>query len=151
MGSDVIVCGPGWNDELGAFFERHGGGEYRRGAQCFGILRDGNVVACVLFDGWNGASVYMHVAASVRHWCSRQYRRVVFDYAFRQLGCRAIIGLVAESNLKARRFDEHLGFIESGRITDGCPDGDLIIYALHRGRCKWYEVENVKAESPSSA
>lgn len=135
-----IVCGPQWNDILGDYFQRHAGGEYRQGAQCFGMLRDGKIIACVLFDGYNGASIYMHVASSERNWVTREYIRAVFDYAFRQLGCRVIIGLVAESNLKARRFDEHLGFILTGKIPDGCPDGDLLIYTMPRNGCKWLEV-----------
>jgi RimJ/RimL family protein N-acetyltransferase len=135
-----IVCGPDWNPILGDYFQRHGGGQYREGAQCFGMLRDDRIIACVLFDGHNGSSVYMHVASSATRWVTREYIRVVFDYAFRQLGCRVIIGLVAESNLKARRFDEHMGFAESGRIRNGCPDGDLIIYTMQRDECRWFEV-----------
>ena len=135
-----IVCGTDWNDILGDYFQRYGGGEYRKGAQCFGMVRDERIIACVLFDGHNGASVYMHVASSAPGWVTREYIRAVFDYAFRQLDCRVIIGLVAESNLKARRFDEHLGFTLAGTIPDGCPDGDLLIYTMHRDRCRWLEV-----------
>lgn len=137
-----IVCGPDWNPILGEYCRKNGGGHYREGAQCFGMVRDEAIVACVMLDWHNGASIYMHVCASASGWLTREYMRVVFDYVFRQLKCRVIIGLVAESNLKARRFDEHLGFTETGRIPDGCPDGDLIIYTMHRNQCRYIEASH---------
>lgn len=132
-----IVCGSDWNAILGDYCGRYGGGIYREGSQCFGMLKGDKIVACVMFDYFNGASVYMHVCSSEKGWLTREYMRVCFDYAFRQLDCRVIIGLVAESNLKARRFDEHIGFTETARIPDGCPDGDLIIYTMPRERCRY--------------
>ena len=100
-----IVCGPQWNDILGDYFQRHAGGEYRQGAQCFGMLRDGKIIACVLFDGHNGASIYMHVASSARNWITREYIRAVFDYAFRQLGCRASSYRDWETDRKSTRLN----------------------------------------------
>src|SRR4051812_4617678 len=98
------------NDYVGPWIAEHGGGVYREGSQCIGLEKDGKLIAGVLIDFDNGASVFMHVAASTPHWLDREFLRVCFDYAFRQLRSNVVIGLVASTNEKARRFDEHLGF-----------------------------------------
>lgn len=77
--------------------------------------------------------------------------RVVFDYAFRQLGCKVIIGLVPASNKRARRFDEHLGFKLKAEIPEGHPDGSLLIYAMRKKDCRWLESKHGQAISAAAA
>ena len=137
---------------VGAWVQAHGGGFYREGTQCIGLEKDGTLIAGVMYDYYNGASVYMHVAAAVKHWLDREYLRVCFDYPFRQLGCKAVIGLVGEKNHKARRFDEHLGFKLTAAIPEGHPDGSLLIYAMRKSDCRWLkESKSGQAKSTASA
>lgn len=116
--------------------ERTGGTWSPADAFALGLLRDGKLVAGVIYDHYNHASVAMHVAGEGK-WFDREYARKCFDYAFNGLGVRKILGFVPEGNRKARRFDEHLGFTEETRISNATRDGDLIIYSMTKDKCRW--------------
>ena len=139
------------NSRVGAWIQSHGGGFYREGSQCIGLERDGVLIAGVLYDYYNGASIYMHVAAGIQNWLDREYLRVCFDYPFRQLDCNVVIGLVPENNYKARRFDEHLGFKLTATIPEGHPEGALFIYTMRKEQCRWIRNKDEQAQSPACA
>ena len=139
------------NSRVGSWIQAHGGGFYREGSQCIGLERDGVLIAGVLYDYYNGASIYMHVAAGVENWLDRDFLRVCFDYPFRQLDCKVVIGLVPENNYKARRFDEHLGFKLTATIPEGHPDGSLLIYTLTAKDCRWVKESHGKTQSTARA
>lgn len=139
------------NDYVGPWIAEHGGGFYRDGSQCIGLEQDGELIAGVLYDYFNGASIYMNVAAAKAHWLDREFLRVCFDYPFRQLGANVVIGLVSSTNAKARRFDEHLGFKLTASIPGGYPGGDLLIYTLRREDCRWVKESHEQAERTASA
>lgn len=101
--------------------------------------RDGDaIVAGVLYEGFNGCNVWMHVAAVPgAKWLRRQYLEACFAYPF--LVCRVdrISGYVEERNVEARRFDEHLGFREEARLRGAAADGgDVLIYVMWRRDCR---------------
>lgn len=108
----------------------------------FGVERDGQLVAGVVFCAYNKASMFIHVASDgSRQWVSKELLKVVFDYAFRQAGVKVLIGTVPESNTDAQRFDEHVGFVRTSTIPDAHPDGDLYIYTMTREQCRWVKHE----------
>lgn len=125
------------NDRVGSWMQEHGGGYYRVGSQCIGLEENGTLIAGVMYDWHNGASIYMHVAAVGRHWLSQEFLRICFDYPFNQLKCNVVIGIVAEDNTRAQRFDEHLGFSIEHRIKNADPSGDMIIYTMRKENCRW--------------
>lgn len=115
-----------------------------------GLEDDGELIAGVLFDYYNGASINMHVAAIPgRRWLTREYLRFCFWYPFEQLGCKRITGLVPASNKDAQRFDEHLGFELEATLKDAAPDGDVLVYRMFRDQCKWLQIK-VTYEQPSA-
>jgi RimJ/RimL family protein N-acetyltransferase len=130
--SDRIVL----NDELvGKWTVAHWGGVHREGAKCIGLQDSrGKLIAGTVFDNYNGASICMHVAIER---ITREFLRVCFDYPFNQLGVNVILGFVPEGNVKAIRFDEHVGFRLHSRIPDGHPTGDLLLYIMTRNDCRW--------------
>jgi RimJ/RimL family protein N-acetyltransferase len=67
-----------------------------------------------------------------------------FYYPFVQLGCRRITGLVPSVNLAARKFDENLGFVLEATLKDAHPEGDLLVYVMHKGDCRWLSMEKEK-------
>ena len=134
---------------VGAWIQSHGGGFYRPGSKCIGLEKNGELVAGVLYDYHNGASVYAHIAVTGR--LDRHYLHVIFDYPFRQLGAKVLIGLVAESNKKSRKFVEHLGFTLTATIPEGHPEGALLIYTMRKKDCRWLRSENEQAKSPRAA
>lgn len=115
------------------------GGSYHAGAgQGIGLERDGELIAGVLFDNWNGRSVQMHVAAIPgKRWMTREYLRFCFVYPFDQLKVNKIIGLVDSTNDAAMTFDKHLGFVEEAVIKDAGMHGDLHILTMTRQQCRF--------------
>jgi hypothetical protein len=100
-----------------------------------------DLIAGVLFDGWNGRSICMHVAAVPgARWMTREFLWVCFDYPFNQINVSKIVGLVDSTNAPARKFDEHLGFIQEATIKDAGKVGDLLIYTMTRQQCRFLEM-----------
>lgn len=110
-------------------------------AQTIAMVEDGIPLGVVLYDDFNGANINMHVAGITGRWLSKTFLWMAFDYPFNQLGCRRVTGLVPSSNADARRFDEHLGFRLEATLKDAHPDGDLLVYAMHREDCRWLNLK----------
>ena len=104
-----------------------------------GLERDGQLVAGVLYEGYNGQNVWMHVAgAPGSKWMTRDYLRYCFQYPFNEMGVKRVSGYVNASNTAARRLDEHLGFKPEATLTGAAPDGgDVILYAMWRKDCRY--------------
>ncbi|GAA4400291.1 GNAT family N-acetyltransferase [Quisquiliibacterium transsilvanicum] len=110
--------------------------------QAIGWEERGQLVAGVLYEGFNPHNVWMHVAAVPgARWMRREYLRACFAYPFLVCGVERISGYVNESNWQARGFDEHLGFKEEARLRGAAPDGgDVIIYVMRREDCRYVQV-----------
>ncbi len=122
-----------------AFVNAHTPVELSSGMKNLGLERDGELVAGVLYDGFTGSNIWMHVAAEPsRRWMTREYLRYCFYYPFVELGVRRISGQVAAGNARARAFDEHLGFRHEATLRGAGPDGDdLLIYVMWRDECRF--------------
>ena len=104
----------------------------------FGIDRDGQLIAGVVFNDYNGVNIDMHVASDgSKRWMTKELLWMVFDYAFNQAKVNRITGLVAATNVAARRFDEHIGFTLEATLKGAHPEGDLLVYVLWREQCRW--------------
>ena len=114
-------------------------------AQGIGWQKDGEIVAGVVFNDYNGVNCCMHVAAVPgARWLRREYLWTCFDYPFRQLKVRRVTGLVGEGNLEARRFDEHLGFRLETTLEQAHPTGNLLVYRMFEEDCKWIKPDFAK-------
>lgn len=107
--------------------------------QGIGLVRDDEMVAGVIYENWNGHSVWMHVAAVPgKRWMTRDYLKVCFGYPFQQLGVKSLYGWVPAENEVAQRFDEHLGFRLVSFIPGaGMAGGDVLIYRMDREECRY--------------
>lgn len=106
-----------------------------------GVYEDGKILAGVVYNLYNGPSICMHVAAEGKRWLNREFLFRFFAYPFIQLGCNRVTGLVRVDNIEARRFDEHLGFVQEGVIRRGASDGtDMILYGMLKEECRWLGV-----------
>ncbi len=143
-----IVCG----HHVVSYVDAMLGGAPDAHARGIGLERDGKLIAGVKFDNWNRRSICMHVAASGSGWMTREYLWYCFHYPFVEVGAHKILGLVAESNERARRFDEHLGFKLEYSIADAHPDGALLVYSMTKAQCRFLELKHgLKEQSPASA
>jgi RimJ/RimL family protein N-acetyltransferase len=109
------------------------------GMKGLGLERDGELVAGVIYEGFNGVNVWMHVAASPgRRWMNKEYLRYCFHYPFVEMGVQRVSGAVDASNLEARRFDEHLGFKQEAVLKGAAADGgDVILYVMRPEDCRF--------------
>ncbi len=130
--------------------ERTGGSYYPGSGQAIGLERDGKLIAGVLYDNCNGKSVQMHVASDgSRRWMTKEYLHICFDYPFRQLGVRKIIGLVDSENSDALRFDLALGFVVEHVVKDAGRYGDQVILSMTPEQCRWNRRDNGEIVSAS--
>lgn len=114
-----------------------------------GRIKDGQLVAGVLYEDCNGANVFCHIAGEGRGWLSRDFLSIIFDYPFRQLGVKRISGVVASNNLAARKLDEHLGFELEAILHDAHPEGDLYLYKMTSDKCRWLKELPYEERSPT--
>lgn len=99
----------------------------------FGILHKGAVSGAVLFSDWTGPNVLMHVASDgSRRWFNRTFLKLVFNYAFVQLGCLRITAAVAGSNTAASKFVDNLGFKLEHAFAEVLPNDLVCVYSLAR-------------------
>lgn len=112
---------------------------YTEGTVTIGYEKDGKIIAGVLYEGYNGKSVAMHVAGE-GNWLSREYLWAVFHYPFEVLKAEKILGLVSSANEKAMKLDIGLGFVHEATVKDACKDGDLNILTMTRDQCRWLSI-----------
>jgi RimJ/RimL family protein N-acetyltransferase len=109
-----------------------------QGIRCIGNVQDGRIVGVVGFDGYNGASVQMHVAGEPG-WVNKSILFAAFDYPFKRLKCGMVIGLVPSGNKEAIRFNERLGFKLEKELHGAHPDGSLLLMAMRKADCRWLD------------
>jgi len=109
------------------------------GMTAIGLRKNGQLQAGVLYEGFNGSNVWMHVAALPgANWLTRSYLHACFIYPFVQCGAGCVRVYVSASNTAARRFDEHLGFRAEARLAGAAADGgDVVIYAMSKKECRY--------------
>ena len=110
---------------------------YPGSGQGIGIEKNGEIVCGVLFEGYNGQSIQIHVALDPKGRMTREWLFVLFDYAFRQLKVNKIIGVVDSTNEAALRFDKHIGFVEEAVIAGAGKHGDMHILTMTRKQCRF--------------
>lgn len=103
------------------------------------FTRDDDIVGVFLFEKYTGrgGSVTAHWAASQRGWLTPDILRMVFIYAYDELGVNVILGEVETSDEYVRGVDEKLGFVEVAKVPGYFPHDDLVIYSLTKQDCRW--------------
>lgn len=104
-----------------------------------GMERDGELVAGVAYNEYNGVNINAHIALTVP--ITRDFLWAIFDYPFNKAKIERITALVGEGNQKSRNLVERFGFTEETRLEKAHPDGDLIVYRMRRHECKWLEIK----------
>lgn len=97
--------------------------------------RNGEIVAGVIYEKWNGVSCMCHIAIEGR--MTPEYLAAIFDFPFVYGGLSKIIAPVSEGNEESIRFVEKLGFREEARLPDADPDGSILLYTMRRDQCRF--------------
>ena len=101
-----------------------------------GLLRNGRLVAGVIYNSYEEGNVCMHVAASPGV-LTRKAIFAAFDYPFNQLGKRRVTAMIPAKNKKAIAFNEGLGFKYEGTMRHYFNDDDALIYGMLREDCRF--------------
>lgn len=104
-----------------------------------GMKRKGEWLAAVLYDRFGVRDCEMHIG-SVRgtRWATDEAISRALSYAFVDLRRERITGCTPAHNLDARKFNEHIGFVQEGIKRCGADDGsDAILYGMLRSECRW--------------
>lgn len=109
------------------------------GMKAIGLERNGVLVAGAVYEGYNGANVWVHLAAEPgARWMTREYLRYCFHYPFNEMGVKRLSGYVDASNQNAIRLNEHLGYRREALLAGAAPDGgDVIIYVMRKEDCRF--------------
>ena len=93
----------------------------------------------VLFTEYRGGSVAIHMAGFDPRWVNKAMIYLAFDYPFRQLKVKKLIGLVPESNVKAYESSLRLGFKVEYLLEDvyNGPMNGLYIMSMLKDECRW--------------
>ena len=130
----VIISG----HDVGHWVAAQIGGFYNEASsQAIGLERDGEIVAGVIYESWNGKSITCHIAIERR--ISAEFLHVTTNYAFVTCGAYKVIAPVESNNHRSVRFVLSIGFVEEGRILNGCPGGDIMFFTLTADRCKYLQ------------
>lgn len=139
-------------ERIGRWVSHRTGGELDRLGTAIGIEEDGELIAGVLYESYNGRSICAHVAGEGKNWMTREFLRQIFHYPFVQLKVCKIIGIVDSTNLAARHFDEALGFVLEHTVRYAGPKGDMLIYSMTPAQCRFLGIkERVSGKVVESA
>lgn len=126
-------------DVVGPWVCQRAGGQYLPGKfSAIGRVKDGELIAGVLYEDTNGVNVFCHIAGEGR-WANRHFLWLIFDYPFRQLGVSRITTVVEPQNTVSQEFTKRLGFEVETKLKDSHPQGDLWVFRMFKRDCPWLE------------
>lgn len=117
--------------------ERLGMGFHEQRSRALGLVKDGKIIAGVIYENWNRRSIMVHMVAEGR--LNRAFISAIFHYAYRVCAVEKVLCPVTSSNTQSRRLVQHMGFCEEARLQDCHPDGDIVLYTLKRDDCRFLE------------
>lgn len=106
--------------------------------KCIGSVdsTDTTLRGVVGYDGFNGASVVMHMAGDPG-WIDKAMLHAAFDYPFNTMGCNQVLAFVPSGNEAAMKINRRLGFEVVVELQGAHPDGSLFVMRMKRDNCKW--------------
>ena len=147
MGIDrhCVSAGLGWHivqgADVGHWVAAQVGGKYfEEGSQAIGLEREGEIIAGVIYENFNGVSIVCHIAIEGR--MTKRYLKAIFAYPFEFCKVKKIIVPVSSTHVKSLKLVTKMGFIEEARVKDATPDGDIIFLTLAKENCRFLGVEN---------
>lgn len=112
--------------------------------QGIGLEKNGELVAGVIYDNYNGVNIFAHIASKGR-WLNRNFLWYMHHYPFIELNVNRVTGLIPSNNKEVIKFVEHLGAHKEATLKNAHPEGDLYVYCLFKKDCKYlgiYKHEN---------
>lgn len=128
------------SDVIGPWVCEKAGGQWVKGnGQTIGLLKNGELVAGVIYEQFNGANVVCHIRGEPG-WANRGYLATIFDYPFNQLKVSRITVPVNDNNEPSKRLVSQMGFELECVLKQANPSGgDILMHRLFRDECKYLE------------
>lgn len=98
---------------------------------------DGALLGGALFEGFNGATVFSHVAGFAPGWCKPAWLYAVSDFVFNHLKATQVLGVVHVDNKAAVDFDLNFGYEFVVTLPGYFPEGDAYLMRLTRDKCRF--------------
>jgi RimJ/RimL family protein N-acetyltransferase len=130
-GRDLEVCR--WVEaQIGAHFY---------GYVALGMERDGEMIAGIVLDRFGKRECQMHIAGKPgKLWATPEAIRRAFEFPFLRCQRERVTVETPVTNTRARRYNEHIGFVREGLKRGAGDDGcDMIIYGMLRSECRWLD------------
>jgi len=106
-----------------------------------GFERDGELVAGIVYDNFNGKNIFAHIAAVPnKRWLTKEFLCYMCYYPFNQLKVERVTGLIPSNNKASIKFVEKLGAELETTLKDAHPKGDLLVYRMNKKDCKYLGV-----------
>ena len=118
----------------------------REGTALGWINEEGNITAGVMYEDFTGPCITATIAIEHGSMMPKSFLQVIFDYPFRQLGCKKILACVAQTNTASRSLVERMGFEKEAVIFDAFPDGAMIIYSVRPDGCRYFDQEKANGK-----
>jgi len=126
-------------DIVGPWVSSKTGGHWCKGrGTAIGRLKDGELVAGVLYEDYTKANIVCHIAGD-EGWATRGFLGLIFDYPYNQLGVERITAPVHSDNVKSRLLMNRLGFTLEATLAKAIPQGDLLLYRMFKSECRFLE------------
>ena len=106
-----------------------------------GVERDGQMIAGVVINNFNGANATCHIAIKRFTKAIIPLFQAVCDYAFNQCKLKRLTGMVPSNEPHIIAFDKHIGFEEEFIMKDGAPGADMYVLVMWPDRCRWLRKE----------
>lgn len=112
------------------------------GFSALGMERDGEIVAGIVMNNYNGTNAAVHMAVDKPGKDMLTLFKLFCEYAFVQCGLKRITGLVPSDKPDVVAFDKKIGFEEEFVMKFGAPDGaDMHILVMWPEKCRWLNKE----------
>ena len=103
----------GWNivygTEIGQWVAKRVQGGYDADrSQAIGLIKDGEIVAGVIYENWNKKSIWCHIAVEGR--MTPRFLSIIFDYPYNTAQVDKIIVPVGSDNEESTRLVKKMGF-----------------------------------------
>lgn len=119
-----------------AYVEQKTGVQFQPPYTSMGFVKDGNIVAGVVFHRWTVCDVEMGVAMEPGG-LSRSALKEIADYVFRRESKRRMTVITPNSHKAAKAAATRVGFKFESVLRDYFPDENGVMYRMTRHDCRW--------------
>ena len=103
------------------------------------LTDDGRIAGVVVFTPPCKGNSNLHLAAAARRWFTPEFCSRMFFHGFITLQASRLTASIEASNVLCQRLAAKTGFRLEGCLK-GFDFGDLLIFGMSKGECKWVEL-----------